>query len=408
MAEKINFTKASLLALEPAPGKRRRVYDEKQKGLAVYISPTGAKMFYCVRKVNGKVEEIRIGDAAAVTIETARTTAAGIINQIAAGINPAEQRRIKKAEMVFSDLFSEWVKECRAKGKKSLSNDERNYRLHLQGIAKRKLSEIERSHIRALHQKVSTRAGIYQGNRVLALVRAVFNFGINTLDIPGLSNPAAGLKMNREESRDRRLHPDEMPRFFEALAAEENPDMRDYVMLSLLTGARRSNVLAMTWAEINMERRTWTIPGSKAKAKENITVPLTDAAIDVLQARAEVSGTKGWVFPGTGRTGHLVEPKKGWARLLKRAGIEDLRLHDLRRSLASFQIDAGVSLAVIGKGLGHHSQQTTAVYARLAQDPVADAWQKGTDAILAAAGVKKTAEAGPMKNLRNYSKSAIR
>ncbi|WP_409408731.1 site-specific integrase [Acidithiobacillus ferriphilus] len=407
MAEKINFTKTSLLALEPNPGKRRRVYDEKQKGLAIYISPIGAKTFYCIRKVNGKVEEIRIGDAATVTIETARTTAAGIINQIAAGTNPAEQRRIKKAEMMFSDLFSEWVKDCRAKGKKSLSNDERNYRLHLQGIAKKKLSEIERSHIRALHQKVSTGAGIYQGNRVLALVRAVFNFGITALDIPGLSNPAAGLKMNREESRDRRLHPDEMPRFFEALAAEENPDMRDYVMLSLLTGARRSNVLAMTWAEINMERRTWTIPGSKAKAKDNITVPLTDAAIDVLQARAEVSGAKGWVFPGTGKTGHLVEPKKGWARLLQRAGIEDLRLHDLRRSLASFQIDAGVSLAVIGKGLGHHSQQTTAVYARLAQDPVADAWQKGTDAILVAAGVKKTAEVGPMKKLRNNSKSAI-
>ena len=407
MAEKMNFTKASLLALEPTPGKRRRVYDEKQKGLAVYISPTGAKTFYCIRKVAGKVEEIRIGDAATVTIETARTTAAGIINQIAAGTNPAEQRRIKKAEMVFSDLFNEWVKDCRAKGKRSLSNDERNYRLHLQGISKKKLSEIERGHIRSLHQKVSTGAGIYQGNRVLALVRAVFNFGITALDIPGLSNPAAGLKMNREESRDRRLHPDEMPRFFEALAAEENPDMRDYVMLSLLTGARRSNVLAMTWAEVNLERRTWTIPGSKAKAKDNITVPLTDAAIDVLQARAEAFGAKGWVFPGTGKTGHLVEPKKGWARLLQRAGIEDLRLHDLRRSLASFQIDAGVSLAVIGKGLGHHSQQTTAVYARLAQDPVADAWQKGTDAILVAAGVKKTPGVGPMKTLRNNSKSAI-
>ena len=407
MAEKMQFTKKAIAALEPVPGKRVSVYDETQKGLCIRITPAGAKAFYCVRKVDGRVEWIRIGDAAAVTIETARTTAAGIINQIAAGTNPAEQKRIKKAEMTFSDLFAEWVKDCRAKGKKSLSNDERNYRLHLQGIAKKKLSEIERSHIRALHQKVSTGAGIYQGNRVLALIRAVFNFGITALDIPGLSNPAAGLKMNREESRDRRLHPDEMPRFFEALAAEENPDMRDYVMLSLLTGARRSNVLAMTWAEINMERRTWAIPGSKAKAKDNITVPLTDAAIDVLQARAEVSGAKGWVFPGTGKTGHLVEPKKGWARLLQRAGIEDLRLHDLRRSLASFQIDAGVSLAVIGKGLGHHSQQTTAVYARLTQDPVADAWQKGNDAILVAAGVKKTAEVGPMKKLRNNSKSAI-
>jgi integrase len=400
MAEKMQFTKARIAALEPVPGKRVTVYDEGQKGLCIRVTPAGAKAFYCVRKVNGRTEWIKIGDAATVTIETARTAAAKIINDIAAGTNPAEQRRIKKAEMTFSDLFSEWVKDCRARGKKSLGNDERNYRLHLQTIAKRKLSEIERSHIRALHRKVSTGAGIYQGNRVLALVRAVFNFGIKTLDIPGLSNPAAGLKMNREESRDRRLHPDEMPRFWEALAAEENPDMRDYVMLSLLTGARRSNVLAMHWQEISMERKTWTIPGSKAKAKDNITVPLTTAAVEVLQGRAEAAGMQGWVFPGAGATGHLVEPKKGWARLLQRAGIKDLRLHDLRRSLASFQIDAGVSLAVIGKGLGHHSQQTTAVYARLAQDPVADAWQKGTDAILVAAGIKKTAEIVPLKKAK--------
>ena len=407
MAEKMQFTKARIAALEPVPGKRITVYDEGQKGLCIRVTPAGAKAFYCVRKVEGKVEWVRIGDAAAVTIEAARTRAAEIVNDIARGINPAEQKRIRKAEMAFSDLFSEWVKECKAKGKKSLGNDERNYRLHLQGIAKKKLSDIERQTIRRLHAKIGTSSGIYQANRVLALTRAVFNFGIKTLDIPGLINPAAGLKMHREESRDRRLHADEMPRFFEALAAEENPDVRDYVMLSLLTGARRSNVLAMHWQEINLERKTWTIPGSKAKAGDSIAVPLTDAAIEVLQSRAETSGAQGWVFPGPGRTGHLVEPKKGWQRLLQRAGIDDLRIHDLRRSLASFQIDAGVSLAVIGKGLGHHSQQTTAVYARLAQDPVADAWQKGTDAILVAAGVKKPVEVTPTQKLPAHRKNAI-
>ena len=407
MAEKMQFTKARIASLEPVPGKRITVYDETQVGLCIRVTPAGAKAFYCIRKVEGKVEWVRIGDAATVSIETARNTTAKIINDIAAGTNPAEQKRIKKAEMTFSDLFAEWVRDCKAKGKKSLGNDERNYRLHLQGIAKKKLSDIQRTHIRALHRKISTGAGIYQANRVLALTRAVFNFGIKTLDIPGLTNPAAGLKMNREESRDRRLHPDEMPRFFEALATEPNRDMRDYFMLSLLTGARRSNVLAMTWTEINLDRGTWTIPGSKAKAKDNITVPLTSAAIEVLQARREASGAQGWVFPGTGASGHIVEPKKAWKGLLQRASIEDLRLHDLRRSLASFQIDAGVSLAVIGKGLGHHSQQTTAVYARLAQDPVADAWQKGTDAILVAAGVKKTAEIVPLKKLPRNRKSAI-
>ncbi|MDD2749604.1 site-specific integrase [Acidithiobacillus sp.] len=403
MPEKMHFTKSNLLALESVPGKRRRVYDEKQKGLAVYVTPAGSNTFYCIKKVDGKTEEIRIGDAATVTLEIARAKAADIVNDIARGINPAEQKRIKKAEMTFAALFSEWVKHCTIREKKSLGKDQDSFRLHLQGLARKKLSEIQRTDIRNLHANLSEKSGKIQANRVLALVRAMFNFAIQKLDVPRLKNPAKGIEPNRENSRDRRLHPDEMPRFFEALAAEESPDMRDFVMLSLLTGARRSNVLGMHWNEIHLERGTWTIPAIKAKGKEDITVPLTNAAIEVLQARADATGAQGWVFPGPSRTGHFVEPRKGWARLLERAGIEDLHIHDLRRTLASFQIDAGISLAVIGKGLGHHSQQTTAIYARLAQNPVADAWQKGTDAILVAGGIKKPAEVVPMKKGRKHA-----
>ncbi len=396
MPERVSFTKASLAALEPLPSKRRRVYDERQKGLAVYVSPTGNKVFYCVCKVDGRVEEIRIGDVTKVTIETARAQAAKILNDIAAGANPAEQKRRRRAEMTFGDLFTKWVNDARSRGKRSLAKDQSNYRLHLQRLAGKKLSDIERQHIRALHQRLGDSAGIYAANRVLALVRAVFNFGIKELDLP-LTNPAAGIRLHKEESRDRRLHADELPRFFEALATEENTDIRDYVLLSLLTGARRSNVLAMRWDEIHLERGVWRIPSSKAKAGEVIEVPLSTAAQQVLKDRAKINGKRGFVFPGPGRAGHLVEPRKGWERILARAGLEDLRLHDLRRSLASFQIDAGVSLAVIGKGLGHQSQATTAIYARLAQEPVRDAMEKGAAAILAAAGVKSPAEVLPLK-----------
>ena len=173
MAEKMQFTKARIAALEPVPGKRITVYDETQKGLCIRVTPAGAKAFYCVRRVEGKVEWVRIGDAATVTIETARTTAAGIINQIAAGTNPAEQKRIRKAEMAFSDLFSERVKDCRAKGKKSLNKDQDNYRLHLQGLARKKLSDIQRNEIRKLHSTLSVKSGKFLANRVLALTRAV-------------------------------------------------------------------------------------------------------------------------------------------------------------------------------------------------------------------------------------------
>ena len=98
MPEKMQFTKARIAALESVPGKRITVYDEGQKGLCIRVTPAGAKAFYCIRKVEGKVEWVRIGDAATVSIETARNTTAKIINDIAAGTNPAEQKRIRKAE----------------------------------------------------------------------------------------------------------------------------------------------------------------------------------------------------------------------------------------------------------------------------------------------------------------------
>jgi integrase len=192
-------------------------------------------------------------------------------------------------------------------------------------------------------------------------------------------NPAAGIKMFREEKRDRWLEPHEIPSFFEAVSQEENPEVRDFVMMCLLTGARRSNVLEMSWKDLDLENARWRIP--ETKAGEPQVIPLHAAAIEILKARLDtVSGF--YVFPGTGRTGHLAEPRKGWTRILKRAGITNLRIHDLRRTLGSWLATQGESLLLIGKTLGHKSMGSTATYSRLAVDPVKVAMTKAIDRML--------------------------
>ena len=98
---------------------------------------------------------------------------------------------------------------------------------------------------------------------------------------------------------------------------------------------------------------------------------------------------------------HLVEPKKGWKRILERAKIEDLRIHDLRRTLGSWQAKTGASLAIIGKSLNHKNQNTTAIYARLDLDPVRDSINTATSAMLTAAGLKKPADAVPLKRSKS-------
>ena len=111
-----------------------------------------------------------------------------------------------------------------------------------------------------------------------------------------------------------------------------------------------------------------------------------------MKARRKLLGKdEVFVFPGSGATGHLVEPKKAWGKLLERANITNLRIHDLRRTMGSWQAKTGASLSIIGKSLNHKSTQTIAIYARLDMDPVRDSMNTATEAMLKAGKAKPKA-----------------
>jgi integrase len=180
---------------------------------------------------------------------------------------------------------------------------------------------------------------------------------------------------------------DELPRFFKALDEEQTELMRDLFATMLLTGARRANVCAMKWSDVSLEQAVWTIPHAQAKAGDQLRVHLPPPLVSLLRERkGKAESDSAYVFPGrAGGPGHITEPKAAWAALLERAGIADLRLHDLRRTLGSWAAATGASLPIIGKGLGHKSQATTAIYARLNLSPVVSAFDSATQAMLAAA-----------------------
>jgi len=150
-------------------------------------------------------------------------------------------------------------------------------------------------------------------------------------------------------------------------------------MISLLTGARKSNTLAMRWEDINFTAETWRIEETKNSDPQTIHLP--KQAMEILTERKWKSESP-WVFEGRGAKGHLADPKKAWGRILKDAGIDNLRIHDLRRTLGSYQAATGANGYIIGKSLGHRSQQSTAIYARLNLDPVRDSVNKATDVML--------------------------
>ena len=183
------------------------------------------------------------------------------------------------------------------------------------------MSTITKTDIQKLHHDIGRDSGQYAANRLLAFCSTLFNKAAE-FGVWDKSNPAQGIKKFREFSRDRFLQANELPRFFEALAAEPNEIIRDYIIMALLTGARCSNLLAMRWEQIDLARREWRIPQTKNGTPQIIT--LTEEAAFLLQQRQAVA-TSDYVFPSTGREGHLREPKKGWQRILERANIGNLR-----------------------------------------------------------------------------------
>jgi integrase len=387
----INFTKAALNALPiPAPGKRATYRDIKTPGLQIRVTSTGVKTFTVFRKVNGRPERITLGRYPEMTPEQARKCAAEINAQIARGESPAERRRADKAEITFADFWKEYLERYARIRKKprTFKEDEKTYRNYLAELGGCKLSKITRADCQRLHHDIARKTSGATANRALAVLSSALSVAHDWGYLAG-ANPAKGVKKFKEQARDRFIQADELPRFWQALLDEPNRDLADVFMASLLTGARRSNVLAMRWEDISFERAEWRIPDTKNG--DPLTVPLVPELVNLLRERLTVAPGE-WVFPGTGQTGHLVEPKSAWRRVLARAGIEDLRIHDLRRTLGSSMAAAGVNTITTARTLGHKTLTMALRYQHLGTDPRRAAIEAGAGVILANAGIRETAE----------------
>ena len=397
MSNKINFTKANIESLPlPDAGKRADYWDTKKTGLAVRVASTGVKTFCVLRKVGGKLERVTIGKFPAVTIEQARDKADEVNALIAKGENPNDQRRRDRAEMTFSKFWDEYMSQYSRVHKKprTIQEDEKTYKNYLSSLGTCKLSKITKEDCKALHREIAKRTSGATANRAIAVLSGALGFAQDAGYLT--DNPARAVKRFKEIARDRYIQSDEMMPFWQALLDEPNRDFADFFMIALLTGQRRADVLAMRWNQISLERKEWRIPDPKNG--EPLTVPLVAEVVSLLQARQAKSSE--WVFPGEGKTGHLAEPKTAWRRILERAGIDDLRIHDLRRTLGSNMAAAGVNTITTAWAMGHKTLSMALRYQQLGTDPRRAAIEAGAGSILINAGARDTAEVIPLKQAR--------
>lgn len=382
---KFNFTIKSIEAL-PVPTKGRAYYyDTNLKGLGLSVTVKGVKSFIVYKKIHGKPERITLGQFPITSVEEARKKATSALKMISDGLNPNKEKLKLSKEITLEKLLEQYIHKYAKIHKKTWEDDYKIFKRYLMKLANSKISTISKSDIELLHVKIGNNNGKYAANRTLSLLQIMYNKAISW-GWEG-ENPCAGIKKFKEKTRDRFIQPDEIANFFEALNDEPNETFKDFLYISLLTGARRSNVLSMSWLDINFERSVWVI--QETKNGDSLSVPLVPQAIEILRKRYNAK-VNDWVFySSNSKSGHIEEPKNVWQRLLIRAGIKDLRIHDLRRTLGSWQAANGANSYIIGKSLGHKTQQATAIYARLNLDPVRDSMEKAAEGMLSSIKLKK-------------------
>ena len=364
-ARRVNFTIATLKKL-PVPENGKQIYfaDTECPGLHVSVGAGGRKTFVFRRKVNGVSPRKEIGRFPEMTIEQARGMVGELLNRIALGENPFDEGLTARDRRTLSELFDEYIEGHAKKRRKTWAVMEKDFARNAGVLKGKKLVHITQADARLLHTNLSAERGPYTANRTIQLLKAVFNYGIRK-GLIDVNNPFLGVDMAPEEARERFLSDEEIPGLFAALdevdSAEEDPRKRylkDFILLCLFTGARKTNVLAMNFADIDLKHETWTIPGASTKTGTKYVIALGRAEVEILKRRQAVLHS-GFVFPGEGGTGHIVEPKRAWTTVRKLAGIADITLHDLRRSLGAALAADNVNVALIKGALNHRDIKTT-------------------------------------------------
>jgi len=445
------------LTYQGVGNERFVVWDDDPPGFGVRVYPSGRKAFVLSYRTVGRKRMLTIGTYGVLTLDQARTQARAELAKVETqGADPLADREKERRGETMADLCVAYL-DRHASTKKTGEEDRRRIDKHiLPRWRALKVKALTRDDVAKLHNKIGTTAR-YEANRVINLLSTMLDlarrWGFVPQDHP---NPARDIARFKETKRDRWVTHAELPVLAQAINEEPNQTARFALWLYLLTGARKTELLAARWEHINWDRSELKLPDTKAGRVHYI--PLSGPALALLREIPRVEGNP-YILVGRGpRTAsatetaqtpaHLVNIEKPWARVKTTAtlaawreepraailidrlteerartqhrnapkmfaptptldeiraaaaaegvelppAIDDVRLHDLRRTVGSWLAQSGNSLHLIGRVLNHSNQSTTAVYARFGEDSVRAALEQHGTRIMGAAGVTPSAD----------------
>ncbi|HYN76526.1 MAG TPA: tyrosine-type recombinase/integrase [Lamprocystis sp. (in: g-proteobacteria)] len=374
------------------------LWDDEVPGFGCRLYPGGRKAFILSYRAGGRKRLLTVGTYGVLTLDQARTAARSELAKVETeGADPVATREKERQGETMRDLCAAYM-DRHGNAKKSGSEDQRRIDAYvLPKWASLKARTITRPDVEALHRTIGKRAP-YEANRVLALLSKMFELARRWGFVPeGQGNPARDIDRFKEAKRDRWVTPDELPRLAQAINEEPNEAARAALWLYLLTGARKTELLKAQWADVDWTRAELRLPDTKAGRVHYI--PLSPAAVALLRDLPQTEDNP-FILPGKLAGAHLVNVSKPWGRVRTAAGVEDVRLHDLRRTVGSWLAQSGNSLHLIGRVLNHSNQSTTAVYARFGEDSVRAALDQHGARIMGAAGLIPSAEVAELPKAR--------
>lgn len=365
---KFQFTNRNIAALpahDPNSSAKAAEYsDLAVVGLKVMVGVNGVKRFaFRYQTLSGRKRYATLGTVGALDVAQARKLALEMRAIVERGGDPLEDRDRIKTMPTFSEFVRQEYLQYAYQTKRSAINDESKFRLHLEPkLGHLRLCDITPRDIQMHHASIKESHSPGTANRHLALLSATFRKALEWGRAD--RNPVAGIKAFKENNQKQRfLSPEEIGRLFVAMESEKNQVAVAALKLLLLTGTRRQEALSARWEHINLDQGQWWLPQTKNGRGRYVT--LSDEVKALLMALpSRESG--GWVFPSRIEGKAFHNPRKALDRLLKAAGIEHLRIHDLRHSFASLAVNSGATLYEVQDLLGHSTSQMTQRYAHLA------------------------------------------
>lgn len=372
------------LSYSKANGKQDIYWDDNLSAFGVRVYPSGKKSFVLFYRSKGRQHIKVIGQYGPLTLEQARNLAKKDLAAVIDNKDPLDEKRKVRGGISFKEFCTVYMKRHAKEYKRTWVADQRRIDKYLvPAFGSLKIDSITRADVVNLYSDIVQQFP-YEANRIIQQLSKMFERAKFWGYIKDEHfNITRGVRQFKEKKRDRWITVDELPRLAQAINEEKNFYGSNALWLYLLLGVRRDELLTAKWSDIDWHRQELKLPETKAGRVHYI--PLSAPVLALLHELPKQKDNP-YILPGDKPGGHLVNIEKIWRRVRKAAGVEDVRLHDLRRTLGSWLAQSGNSLHLIGRVLNHSSQSTTAIYARFAQDHVKQALEDHGKNLMTIAG----------------------